>query len=168
MAVIDFLAGVENSAPIAAFNESLFAYPIVEGTHLLGLSVAVGLLALVDLRLAGWFLSGQPLDEVVRSLRPWFIGGFIAVLASGVLLFASKATVFYVSPIFWFKIALVGLAGLNALYFEFNHQRVERGAAVLPGGQWVSPKVSGLVSLSFWIVIVILGRLLAYFQVNGG
>lgn len=167
MAVLEFLTRLESSAPIVAFNESLFAYPIVEGMHLLGLAVAVGLLALVDLRLAGWFLAERPVDEVIRDLRPWFIGGFLTVIATGILLFFSKASVFYVSPLFWTKMGLIVLAGLNALYFEFNHQRVQHGAVALPGGRWVSPKVSGLVSLSFWIVIIVLGRLLAYFQQNG-
>lgn len=167
MAVADFLAGIEHSVPVMAFNESLFAYPIVEGTHLLGLAVAVGLLALVDLRLAGWFLAERPVEEVIRDLRPWFIGGFAAVIGTGILLFLSKASVFYVSPLFWAKMGLVVLAGLNALYFEFNHQRSVRGAAGTHCGQWASSKVSGLVSLFFWIVIVVLGRLLAYFQQNG-
>lgn len=162
--MLDTLAAIENSSVLEAFRESLFAYPIVEGVHLLGLSVAVGLLALVDLRLAGYVLTGQPVEDMVRSLRPWFVGGFTVVLATGLLLFFSKATLFYSSPLFWSKIVLIALAGLNAVYFELNHQRIRRGIAGLPGWQLVSPKVSGFISLSFWISVIVLGRLLAYFQ----
>ncbi len=167
MAIFDTLAAIENSAVLEAFRESLFAYPIVEGVHLLGLSVAVGLLGLVDLRLAGYVLKGQPVEDVVRSLRPWFVSGFAVVLATGLVLFFSKATIFYSSPLFWSKIVLIGLAGLNAVYFELNHQRAHRGVAGLPGWQLVSPKASGLISLSFWVTVIVLGRLLAYFQSAG-
>lgn len=167
MAILDTLAAIEGSSVLEAFRESLFAYPLVEGVHLLGLSVAVGLLALVDLRLAGYVLEGQPVEHVVRSLRPWFIGGFVIVLTTGTVLFLAKATIFYSSPLFWSKIVLIGLAGLNAVYFELNHQRAQRGAAGLPGWQLLSPKVSGLLSLSFWVTIIVLGRLLAYFQSAG-
>jgi hypothetical protein len=167
MALFDVVVAVENSAALESFRESLFLFPIVEGLHLLGLSVAVGLLALVDLRLAGLLLTEQPVADVVKGLRPWFVSGFLVVFASGLVLFFAKATIFYSSPLFWAKIFLILLAGLNAVYFEINYRRLHEGGRLLPGGALVSARHSGLISLTFWIAIIVFGRLLAYFQANG-
>lgn len=167
MALFDLITQVENSAVLDDFRESLFVFPAVEGIHLLGLSVAVGLLALVDLRLAGWLLTGQSVADVVKGLRPWFVGGFIAVIASGIVLFFAKATIYSNSPLFWTKLALIFLAGVNAFYFEWSFRRQQEGHASLPTGDVLQARVAGLLSLGFWITIIILGRLLAYFQANG-
>lgn len=167
MALFDLVVAVENSAALNAFRESLFVFPAVEGIHLLGLSVAVGLLALVDLRLAGWLLTGQPIGEVVKGLRPWFIGGFVAVISSGLILFFAKATIYANSPLFWVKLGLILLAGVNACYFEWSFRRSEGGLDALPGGDVLNARISGLLSIGFWTTIIVLGRLLAYFQANG-
>lgn len=154
----EFWYGVENWPGFVAFNESLFAYPIVQGVHVLALGFAVGLLALADLRLAGLLFTGQPERAIVGSLRPWFIGGFAVVFTTGLLLFLAQATNFYNRPLFWFKLSLIAFAGLNALWFELGTRRAQRNNTAKP-----SATLAGLLSLAFWIAVVVLGRLLAYF-----
>jgi hypothetical protein len=172
MALSDYFATIENLAAMDAFRESLFAYPVVEGIHLLGLSLAVGLLALADLRLAGWIMKKQPTHEVLDAFRPWFATGFVLVMISGVVLFMAKATEYAASPLFWVKMLLIALAGANALYFEITLRRAPRDTAEISAGSpvsslaLVSPKTAALISLTFWVTIVVLGRLLAYFQSN--
>lgn len=155
-------AELENLGPVQAFTESLFAYPVVQGVHVLALAFAVGLLAVADLRLAGVLLQKHSERVILSGLRPWFIGGFVVLLITGVLLFLPKATLLYASPLFWVKMFLILLAGLNALYFELNYRRA-RTAASSAAWYWLSPRTAGLISLGLWTLIVILGRLLAYF-----
>lgn len=158
----DTFVHIEQLQGVQTFTESLFAYPLVQGVHVLALAFAVGLLAVADLRLAGVLLQQHPERAVLGGLRPWFIGGFTVLFITGVLLFLPKATLLYASPLFWVKMFLILLAGINALYFEFNYRR-----ARIPGGAaawyWLAPRTAGLVSLSLWTLIVVLGRLLAYF-----
>lgn len=154
----EFWYGIENWPGFVAFNESLFAYPVVQGVHVLALGFAVGLLALADLRLVGVLLTNQSERAVVGSLRPWFIGGFGVVFTTGVLLFLAQATRFYDKPLFWFKLSLIAFAGLNALWFELGSRRAVHEDTAPP-----SAKVAGLLSLVFWLGVVALGRLLAYF-----
>jgi hypothetical protein len=152
-----FFFTIENLPPVVAFGESLFAYPLVQGLHVLALAVAVGLLALADLRLAKVLLVAHPARAVVAALRPWFVGGFVLMFVTGALLFLPKASLLYASPLFWTKMALILLAGGNALYFELNHHH----CAVAPGA--IKPWVAGLASLSLWVAVIVTGRLLAYF-----
>ncbi len=152
----EFWAGVEGWSGFTTFNESLFAYPAVQGIHVLALGVAVGLLAIADLRLAGYVLTRHTAQAVLGSLRPWFIGGFGVVFCTGLLLFLSQATRFYDKPLFLAKLALIALAGINAVWFEV----VVRGES--RNGFW-SAKTAALSSLGLWTLIIIFGRLLAYF-----
>ncbi len=154
----EFFTGVENLGPVVAFTESLFAYPVVQGVHVLALAFAVGLLGLADLRLAGILLPQHSEREIVSGLRPWFIGGFSVLLVTGLLLFLPKATQLYANPLFLVKLALIALAGLNALWFELNYRRGD-----VVAWRYLSPRAAGLISLGLWITIIVLGRLLAYF-----
>ncbi|MES2626900.1 MAG: DUF6644 family protein [Pseudomonadota bacterium] len=158
----DTFLQLENQPLVIAFTESLFAYPVVQGVHVLALAFAVGLLAIADLRLAGILLPQQSAQDFLSGLRPWFISGFSVLLVTGVLLFLPKATLLYASPLFLVKLALIALAGLNAFYFELNFRRAQREGDV---AAWhaISPRAAGLISLGLWVAIIILGRLLAYF-----
>jgi len=161
----DVLLSVESLPLFAAFNQSLFVYPVVLGIHVLGIAFAVGLLVLVDLRLANVLLRTQSPAEVVDSLRPWFLAGFAAVLVTGTFLFVAQISVYFSSPVFWAKIGLIALAGLNAWYFE-RHVRqgpAATAAGVVTRAPVLSQRASGLFSLGFWVVAIVLGRLLAYF-----
>jgi hypothetical protein len=157
----EFFLRVENLQPVLAFTESLFAYPVVQGVHVLALAFAVGLLGLADLRLAGVLLTQGSERAIVSALRPWFIGGFCVLLVTGILLFLPKATSLYSHPLFLVKLGLIALAGLNALWFELNFRRVSVGSAAV--WRYVSPRAAGLTSLGLWLTIIVLGRLLAYF-----
>src|SRR5688500_7265814 len=110
---------IEASAIGVAIAESRYAYPVIEGIHLIGLSVSVGLIFLTDLRLMNLFLKRVPVNDVLRHLRPYVLGGFIAVFVSGGLLFWSAAARMLESPAFLAKLLFIALAGVNALYFEF-------------------------------------------------
>src|SRR5688500_17430121 len=66
MSALFALAGqIENSGIGIAIAESRFAYPIIEGIHLIGLAVSVGLIFITDLRLMGLVLARVPLDRVL-------------------------------------------------------------------------------------------------------
>lgn len=152
---------IETSAIGMAIAESRYAYPVIEGIHLIGLSVSVGLIFLTDLRLMGLLLRRIPVNDVLRHLRPYVLGGFVALFLSGALLFWSSAARMLESPAFAFKLLFIALAGLNALYFEFviaKRQPVEGHESVLPRAF----RYAGFASLSLWTLVIVSGRLIPY------
>lgn len=106
--------------------ESTVVFPTLEGVHLLGLALSVGLIALTDLRLLGWLLRDLPAAAVHRQLRPWVLSGFALVFGSGLLLFFAEAVTLINSPAFPFKLLFIALAGVNALYFELRLAQIGR------------------------------------------
>jgi hypothetical protein len=152
---------IENSAIGVAIAESRFAYPIIEGAHLIGLAVSVGLLFMIDLRLMGLFLKRVPVERMLNSLRPYVLGGFAVTFASGVLLFWSSAERMLESPAFAFKLLFLALAGINALAFEFfvaPRHLPRLGQVGLP----LSFRFAGLASLTLWTLTIAFGRLIPY------
>lgn len=160
--IADIANAIEATSVGTAIAESRYAFPIIEGTHLIALSVSVGLIFLTDLRLMGLFLRQIPAANVIHSLRPYVLCGFGLVFISGGLLFWAEAAEVIASPAWVFKFAFIGLAGLNAAYFEFVIAK-RPGAlaperAKLPRGV----RFAGLASLAIWTLVIICGRLIAY------
>lgn len=152
---------IEASAIGVAIAESRYAYPIIEGVHLIGLSVSIGLIFLTDLRLMNLFLKRVPLQDMLRHLRPYVVAGFIAVFVSGGLLFWSAAARMLESPAFVAKMLFMVLAGINALYFELviaQREPVKANHRIVPS----SVRYAGFASLSLWTLVVVCGRLIPY------
>src|SRR5438034_5163838 len=74
---------------------------------------------------------------------------------------------YYGKALFWTKMVLMGLAGVNALYF---HMTTYRSVAkwdkdpMLP----YAGRVAGVLSLVLWAGVIIFGRLTAYNWVTYG
>ena len=145
----------------SSLRESIYAFPIVEGLHLIGLALSVGLLIFVDLRLLGWWFKKIPIPDILHLLRPWLLVGFVITFITGILLFiATSATVLQLN-VFYYKLVFILLAGLNALFFEIKWGRsVDQW-----GDQIILPlpvKLAGFASLFLWALVIITGRLIPY------
>jgi hypothetical protein len=152
---------LEESSVGSAIAGSRFAFPIIEGAHLIGLSLAVGLIFLTDLRLLGLILRRVPLEDLLRELRPYVLIGIVVVFVTGALLVWAEASTVLFAPTFPIKMILVALGGLNALYFELVTARssgVRADPPVLPRGA----RTAGWISLCIWTLVIICGRLIAY------
>lgn len=153
--------GIEQSRLGVALAESRYAFPIIEGVHLIGLSISVGLIFLTDLRLMGVLFRRVPVTDVLHHLRPYVLTGFALVFLSGGLLFWSEASMLIESPAFPFKMLFIALAGANALYFErvlAKQPAVQEDSITLPH----NVKYAGAASLVLWTLVVICGRLIPY------
>ena len=159
--VLQLAEQIENSAVGVAIAESRYAYPVIEGIHLIGLAVSIGLIFLTDLRLMNMFMRRVPVVDVLKHLRPYVMGGFVAVFVSGALLFWSAAARMLESPAFLAKMAFMALACINALYFELVIARrapVRESHPLLPS----SVRYAGLASFALWTLVVVCGRLIPY------
>lgn len=159
--LLQFADALQQSTLGSSIAESRYAFPIIEGVHLIGLSVAIGLLFITDLRLADVLFKKVPAAAVLRHLRPWVLGGFAVILISGGLLFLAEAPEVITSPAFALKFVFILIAAANAAYFEFV---IARRPGVLADGSVLprSVKVAGLASLTLWTLVIVCGRLIPY------
>jgi hypothetical protein len=142
-------------------RESIWVFPIVEGAHLLGIALSVGMLCWFDLRLMGLVMRDQPVSKVWRQVMPAAFAGFALMFVTGLLLFWAEAITAYHSVHFWIKILLLVLAGVNALSFEFTAHKnmAEWDRSPVPP---LRARITGAASLILWTAIVVTGRTMAY------
>ena len=144
-----------------SLRESGYLYPAVEGSHVLGLALSVGVVMWFDLRLAGIAWKQRPVSEVFLRLRPVMLVGFALMFATGALLFSARATEAFNSFYFRTKMALLVLGGLNVVLFHLtiDRRRAEWDALQTPPLQ---ARLAGIVSLLLWFAIIAAGRIMAY------
>jgi hypothetical protein len=156
---MEFLTWLEHTAIANAIRSSRWMYPAFESLHYVGLSLLVGAIMLIDLRVLG-FARKLPLKSMI-GLLPFVWAGFITNVTTGSLLFIYGATNFGVNKAFWLKMTFMVLAGLNAFAFQLATTRA--------GYDWVAvdrppPIVKTFATLSFalWLCVVTTGRWMAY------
>src|SRR5690606_11822619 len=81
----------DRSALGELMRASRYAYPIAEMIHLLGLAVVLGSLLLQCSRLLGFGMHRQTAAEVTEDLGGWTSIGLVAMVLSGICMFASRA-----------------------------------------------------------------------------
>jgi hypothetical protein len=136
-------------------NASLF--PWIESVHVLAVTIVIGTIGIIELRLIGLTSVNRPVSRVLRDTLPCTWTAFAVAVVSGFLLFASNAPTYAHNTFFLTKVVLLFLAGLNALGF---HSLIERSIA-----NWdtaartpLPARLSGVFSVVMWIGIVICGR----------
>ena len=155
-----WLEALEGTGLSAAMRGSLWLYPAVETVHLLGLALLVGCAAAWDLRLLG-VSRHLPVRATARHLLRFALIGFGVAVLSGALLFSADPVAIAANPAFRWKLALIAVAGLNALRFHLSVFRAveawDRGVRAP-----LAARLAAAVSLAAWAGAVTAGRLIAY------
>lgn len=151
-----FFRWCEATAIGQAVAQSVWAFPILEAVHLIGLCMLSGALLVVDLRLLGVGLTSQPVARLARYARPWLIGSLVVMVTTGVPLFLSEAIKAYYNTSFWVKMSTLPVA----LAFTFGvRERVAGIEGMEPGPRC---KVIGAVSLALWFTVAAAGRWIGF------
>jgi hypothetical protein len=130
---------------------SVWQFAVFEMIHLLGLTMVLGSLMVLDLRLFGVGLRRQRAADLARDLTAWMLSGLAIVLISGVLLFFGEPMKLYGSPSFHIKMVLLALA----ILFQFT---MFRGVTSRREGSPMLSKLTGAVSLTLWFGVGLAGR----------
>jgi hypothetical protein len=151
------LEWLQKSALAVFINQYKPAFTTIEIIHVVAVSLVIGSIAIVDLRLIGLASTKRPFREVARAALPWTWAAFVVAALSGALLFISQATEYAGKTVFQVKLFILLLAGINMLVFELiTARRAEEWEfkAVPPP----AARLAGAISLSCWVLIVLSGR----------
>lgn len=157
---------------LAAFRDSWLGegvrsiswmFAALETVHFIGLCMLIGAMLIVDLRLLNVLRVGAIKD--VLAFTYLAVAGFALNLVSGVAFFASNPENYDANPLFWIKMSLVLLAGMNVAWFEFVERR--RILAVAPEADVpMQTKFVAALSLGLWTLIIVAGRFLPQFGIG--
>jgi hypothetical protein len=143
-------------------RESDYAFSIIESIHVLGITLLVGTIALLDLRMLGLVLRPIPITRIARAVFPLTWSGFAVMFTSGFLLFWAEAAKNYSNPAFRVKLILLALVGVNPLIFHTTIYRRVHEWESLAISPWRA-RAAAIVSLTLWGSIIVAGRAIAYF-----
>lgn len=154
-----FVTAVEGSAINHWVLGFTWTWPILEILHFIGLSLLLGALLVIDLRMAGFF---RRIDITgTHKMLPWVFVGFGINLVTGFLFLMGDPARYTANIGFWWKMFLVGLAGVNAIWFWIKISPVMSGWEPHADPPALA-KTIAWVSLGSWFGVLLLGRLIPY------
>ena len=161
MSILEICKWLQDMGPATALRESLILFPVVEGAHLLSLTLMMVPVLMFDLRLLGVLWKKEPASAIRNQFLPVTFAGAIVMVLTGLMLFWSEAVKCYNSNYFRVKILMLALATLNVIIF---HSTVDRkiheweNDPVTPG----RAKLAGILSILLWTGVIFAGRYTAY------
>jgi hypothetical protein len=155
MTVHGFFLWLDHSALATLIRASTWAFAALEVIHLFGLTLLLGTLSVLDLRLLGAGLRDQSISQIAADTSPFTMIGLATSALTGVVLAVAEANRLYESGPFLIKMILFVLA--VAFTFTFNRRlntREPSRIAALGGG---------ILSLLLWFGVGFAGRAIAFF-----
>ncbi|HWF11758.1 MAG TPA: hypothetical protein VG297_24995 [Bryobacteraceae bacterium] len=138
-------------------TDTKWVWPTCETLHFIGLTLLLGVVLIVDLRVLG-LMKGVSFASLHRLL-PWAAFGFGVNVITGMLFFVGIPKQYTGNVSFYVKIALVMLAGLNALYFTV----LEEPWALGPGEDApLTAKFAAASAMVLWIGVLYCGSMLPF------
>jgi hypothetical protein len=134
-----------------------YGWPSLETLHFIGLTLLIGVVLLIDLRMLG-VMKNVSFPSIHRLL-PWAILGFAINTVTGMLFFVASPDSYAHNIAFIWKIALMMLAGANALYFTLFDE-----AWFLKPGQEapLSAKTIAVSAIVLWVGVLYFGSMLPF------
>ena len=156
-----FLKALEATGIATKIRESLLLFPLLESTHVIGLALVFGTIAIVDLRLLGLASSQRSFKRMYADILKWTWAAFALTGLTGALMFITNATVYYHNFYFRTKMLLLVLAGINMGVFELTAGRTIQSWDKAPSAPPVG-RVVGALSIALWIAVIFMGRLIGF------
>src|SRR5262245_49057967 len=153
------VAFLKSTAISHAMVNSVWLWPLCETLHFIGLALLIGTAGFFDLRLMG-FMRRVPLAAAMQ-LRPWAALGIVINVVTGTLFFIGAPGQYIDSPVWWRKVAVLGVAAINIVVFETGQGRKLLTMAAGADTPF-SCKLAGAVSLTSWFAVLYLGRMLPF------
>lgn len=138
-------------------TETPWMWPTCETLHFIGLSLLVGVVFVVDLRVLG-AMKGVSFAYLHRLL-PWAALGFGLNVVTGMLFFVGIPGQYTKNPAFYWKVGLVMLAGLNAVYFTLLDEPWSLGNGE---DAPLTAKVAAASAMVLWVGVMYFGSMLPF------
>lgn len=136
-------------------------FPIGEALHFMGLSLLVGVIGMVDLRMLG-FAKSVPFAPL-HDLTPWAIAGFVINVLTGIMFWFVNPELYalQVPEISFLKLLFIFLAGVNLLVFRLTV--FDKMMSLGPGEDApLLAKLIGATSLFLWLGVIWWGRMIMF------
>ena len=138
-------------------TQAPYGWPSLETLHFIGLSLLIGVVLVIDLRMLG--VLKQTSFSTLHRLLPWGILGFALNAVTGMLFFVAAPGQYAHNIAFVWKIALMMLANANMLYFTL----FDEAWALQPGDEApFTAKFASVSAIVLWVAVLYFGSMLPF------
>lgn len=148
--------------PLSVFiHKTAWAFTAVEVVHVFAIAFMIGTIMIVDLRLLGFGSRKHAFTDYTRLLLPFTWVAFAIAVIAGALLFISRPLEYFGNAVFWTKMGLIALAGVNMAVFEFVTVRGVKDWDLSPTPP-IAARLAGAISITCWLLVLFCGRLIGF------
>jgi hypothetical protein len=146
-----------DSPTVDILRNSKHAIPVIQSFHLFGITLLLGSMLILNLRLLGIGLQEIPLKVLAKYVWSWGTAGLLLAMVSGFFVFLPDPARYAANTSFLVKMSLLAVT----ILFQFTlYRRVVRAEAAEPEPRrllWMP-----LLSLCMWFGIGWAGRAIAF------
>lgn len=161
MGLTSIFTALEATAVGTAVRQSTWLFPTIETLHVLSITLVVGTIMIVDLRLINVTSRNRPVSALMHETLPLTWIAFACAVITGSLLFSSSAVKYTHCWQFDCKMGMLLLAGINMAVFHLGSYRTVSlwdRASMTPTGA----RIAGGLSLAIWVTVIALGRWIGF------
>jgi hypothetical protein len=155
--LIKLLEWLQASSLAVSIHQTKWVFTTIEVVHVIAISLVIGTIATVDLRLLGLASTRRSFTELARPILRWTWAAFALAAVTGSLLFISQAVDYFATTTFKIKLFIMFLAAVNMLIFEFITVRGVQEWDRNPTPP-LSARLAGGISLTCWVLVFVFGR----------
>ncbi len=154
--LLSFFRWADQTWVSTLIRDSTWVFALIEVFHLFGITLLLGTLVVINLRLFGFGLAGQSLKVVAADTLPFTFMGMALTICTGILLFVAEPMKLYVSLPFLVKMCFLAAA----LLFTFTFHRYLTNRDAPPS---LTSKFAACFSVALWFGVGLAGRAIAFF-----
>lgn len=126
-------------------NNNEWSFPVTEVIHIASMTLALGTIALIDLKMISPGLLARRPSELLKDTEIMTLIGLFVVIASGMVIWTTDPEMYLHNVGFLFKMAVLA----TAIIYNYT---LHRWAAKSDAGGIVG-RLAGVVSLLIWIAV---------------
>ena len=144
-------------------NTHDWMWPVCQMIHYVGMSLIVGIIGILDLRILGLFKT-IPISAL-RPLVPWAVAGFFGNALTGLIFVTGKDSgpSYYTDNLsFRLKMVFLLVAIINLLIFQLSNLEEKVYATPAGGNAPTAAKTVSILSIVAWVLVIFFGRTMQY------
>ncbi len=162
----DFALWLQDTPVSLTIQSVAWIIPLLQSIHIVMIGVVFISSLMISLRVLGRARTDQPFSEVWHRFAPWMWTALVVMALTGLTLVVGEPEREFTALSFWLKMALIVIGVATSLVFgralsgaaTAGTPRATAGVAEFSGGS----KAIAIGTVVVWLVIIFLGRAIAY------
>ena len=140
---------------------NVYALPLIQWIHILGVAVICGSIMMIGLRMMGLLRFSPPLADMARRLLPWAWLAIVVNVITGVIMLIDRSTRTTDSLTWPYSILFLIVATALSIYFAIT-LRIDPEYWEKSTARRTWARVLGAATVLLWIGVIVGDRLIVY------